>query len=450
VFSRVEPICSAIEVVEDLQHDRVDLGADGRLPLQGNHPVEHQMVALGERGPPARLDHRGAGRLDDDRRAVDPVARHQVAALIDRRVMPGPRCVHAYAFTRFEGCRAGRVVDHRVRDRIGLAHHFDRDGLDDVGLVRHDEAVALVVRRLETGDHSLQVAMLHDHGGIRAVVAQVHLLQHPHPLRGDVLFGHLGRSLGDQRGEARLQGVQKGVIQLGFDRLFAQGAQVGQAHAVGREHAGEGVQEDLGHAQGVGDVAGMLAAGATEAAQRVLGHVVAPLGGDLGDGVGHVLHRDLAEAVGHLFGRPVVAGGIPDLPGQGGEALAHHLAVQGLVAAGPEDPGKEVRLDPAQHDVGVGDRQGPATAIAGRARVGPGGVRPDPVAGAVEVQDRAAAGRHGVDLHHGRAHAHPGHLGLEGPLVLAVVVGRPPGSRRPARTRRRSGRRRSRCRPCRR
>jgi hypothetical protein len=38
------------------------------------------------------------------------------------------------------------------------------------------------------------------------------------------------------------------------------------------------------------------------------------------------------------------------------------------------------------------------------------------------MQDRAAAGRHGVDLHHRRAHAHAGHQRLEGPLVLAVIV----------------------------
>jgi hypothetical protein len=38
------------------------------------------------------------------------------------------------------------------------------------------------------------------------------------------------------------------------------------------------------------------------------------------------------------------------------------------------------------------------------------------------TQDRAAARGHGVDAHHRRAHAHAGHLGLEGALELAGVV----------------------------
>ena len=47
----------------------------------------------------------------------------------------------------------------------------------------------------------------------------------------------------------------------------------------------------------------------------------------------------------------------------------------------------------------------------------------DPEARAVEDQDRAAAGRHGVDRHHRRAQAHARHLGLERALVGAGEVG---------------------------
>ena len=39
------------------------------------------------------------------------------------------------------------------------------------------------------------------------------------------------------------------------------------------------------------------------------------------------------------------------------------------------------------------------------------------------MQDRTATGSDRVDQHHGRAHAHPGNLGLEGALVFAVIVG---------------------------
>ena len=88
-----------------------------------------------------------------------------------------------------------------------------------------------------------------------------------------------------------------------------------------------------------------------------------------------------------------------------------------------EDLGEEAGLDLAQHDVAVGDRQRPAAAVTGWPRIGPRRVRPDPEAGTVEMQDRAATRRHRVDAHHRGAHAHPGHLGLEGALILAVKVG---------------------------
>jgi hypothetical protein len=115
-------------------------------------------------------------------------------------------------------------------------------------------------------------------------------------------------------------------------------------------------------------------------------------------------------------------GGLGDLAGQRGELLAHHLGVERLVAVGAEDLGKMRGLDLAEHDVAVGDGQRPAAAVAGRPRIGAGGIRADPEARAVEAQDRAAAGGHGVDAHHRRAHAHAGDQRVEGALVLAVVV----------------------------
>ena len=79
-----------------------------------------------------------------------------------------------------------------------------------------------------------------------------------------------------------------------LDRLLAQRAHVGEAHAVGRQHAGERMDEHARHAERVGDEARVLAARAAEAAQRVLGDVVAALHGDVLDRVGHVLDGDPA------------------------------------------------------------------------------------------------------------------------------------------------------------
>jgi hypothetical protein len=74
------------------------------------------------------------------------------------------------------------------------------------------------------------------------------------------------------------------------------GADIGEAHAVGRQHAGEGVQEHRRHAQRIGHEAGVLPAGAAEAVERVFRHVIAALDGDLLDRVGHVLDGDAQEA----------------------------------------------------------------------------------------------------------------------------------------------------------
>src|SRR5471030_1532203 len=149
------------------------------------------------------------------------------------------------------------------------------------------------------------------------------------------------------------------------------------------------------------------------------GHDVTALHRDLLDGVGHVADGDLDKAFGDRFGAGRLAGGGFDIRRQRGEFLAHGRRVERLLAVGAEQM-REVRgLDFAEHDVAVGDRQRPAAPVAGRSRVGAGAVRADAIAAAVEMQDRAAARRHGVDAHHRRAHAHAGHLRLEHALELA-------------------------------
>ena len=104
------------------------------------------------------------------------------------------------------------------------------------------------------------------------------------------------------------------------------------------------------------------------------------------------------------------------------KARAHRVGVERLVLRLAENLRKEIRDQLADHHVGVGDRERPAAAVALRAGIGAGAVGPDAEARAVEMQDRAAARRHGVDEHHRRAHAHAGDLGLERALVLAVEM----------------------------
>ena len=119
------------------------------------------------------------------------------------------------------------------------------------------------------------------------------------------------------------------------------------------------------HAERVGDQAGVLAAGAAEAVERVARHVVAALHRDLLDRVRHVLDGDLDEAVGDLLGRAAVA----DLARERRERLrAPPRRRAAGPALGPKIVGKKSGIELADHHVGVGDGERPAAAVAGRAR----------------------------------------------------------------------------------
>ena len=97
------------------------------------------------------------------------------------------------------------------------------------------------------------------------------------------------------------------------------------------------MDQHLGHAERVGDEAGVLAAGAAEAVQRIAGHVVAALHRNLLDRVRHVLDRDLDEAVGDLLGRFAA-----DLFGESGEGFLHGgSASSGWFWSGPKIFGKK-------------------------------------------------------------------------------------------------------------
>ena len=98
------------------------------------------------------------------------------------------------------------------------------------------------------------------------------------------------------------------------------------------------------------------------------------------------------------------------------------MRVQRGVAARAEDRGEEPRVQAAQHQVGVGDRRGAAPSVAGRAGVGAGAGGAGAGAHAVEAEDRAAAGRHGLHVEHRRAQLGSGHTGGVAPLQRAGVA----------------------------
>ena len=404
------------QVVEHLEHDRIGPGADGAHALQLHDPRQHQMIFRGDGRLPAGLDHDGLVRLDHDRRPLHLVAGGQLVAGVDGRVVP-------FAVGE-EFCPAGRRGELRPRRPVLLllelrpaADRFDRDRLDDEVLLAIDEAELRLVGLLERGFHRHERAGLDHQRGVGAGVADVRAHEHRDGLRADALAGDLPADVFRKLLCDLAERGERFCAERFLDRLLARRADVGEAHAVGGQQRGERMDQHRGHAERVGHQTRVLAAGSAKAIERIARHVIAALHGNLLDRVRHVLHGDLDEAVGDRFRRLAA-----DLPGKVHKCALHGGIVERLVLVRPKNFRKKLRHQLAGHDVRIRDRKRPAAAVALRPRIGAGRVRPDAKARAVEMQDRAAAGRDGVDQHHRRAHAHAGDLGLEGALVLAVIV----------------------------
>ena len=276
---------------------------------------------------------------------------------------------------------------------------------------------------LEGGTQGRGVRDRHLQRGVGAGIADMHPRLDRDAVVGHVLGAQLRPGLGAESGHRRFQLGSDRFVEGPLDRLLAQHPHVGEAHAIGRQDRGIGVDEDAADPQEVRHLAGVLRAGAAEAAQGVVRDVDAALDRDLLDRVGHVVVGDGEAAVRQLLGRALDAGRLRDLVGQGGERGADHLGIQRPVGRGAEDVGEEVGQELADHQVGVGDGQRAAAAVAGRAGIGARTLGADPEALAVEADDRPAAGGHGVDLHHRRADADAGHLGVEGALEGAGIMG---------------------------
>ncbi|GAA3308258.1 hypothetical protein GCM10020295_69860 [Streptomyces cinereospinus] len=271
--------------------------------------------------------------------------------------------------------------------------------------------------------HGVGLGELDGDGGVGAVVAELGAAGDLDAVLGDVLREEFGAGRGLQVVGRPGDAGHGGGLQGCLDGLFPHGGGVRQADTERGQDTGHGGYEHGPDAEQVGHCARVLSAGAAEGGQGVAGDVVALLHGDPLDRVGDVGDGDVQVALGDLFGGAVVAGALPDLAREGGEAVPDERRVQGLVAVGTEHLGEVAGLDPAEHDVGVGDGERAARAVAGGARVRARRVRPYAVAGAVEVEDRAAAGRDGVDVEHGCPEPDTGDLRGEDAFVLAGEVG---------------------------
>ena len=131
----------------------------------------------------------------------------------------------------------------------------------------------------------------------------------------------------------------------------------------------------------------MLSTGATEAAERIFGDIIAALDRDFLDGIGHVLDSDFKKALGNLFRCEIVACCGFDFRRQDVEFFRDHIGIQRAFGVRPENLREMLGLDLAQHDIAVGDSQRPTPAITGRSRIGSGRFRADAKARAVKIED---------------------------------------------------------------
>src|SRR5205085_5491764 len=119
---------------------------------------------------------------------------------------------------------------------------------------------------------------------------------------------------------------------------------------VGRQHAGERMDEDALHAERVGDSARVLPARPAEAGERVTCDVMASCDRNLPNSRSHVVHGNLEESFGDLL-QSLSADRIGDFL----EPRSRSLAVERLVAGPPEYVREMIGIDPAQKQVAVGD-----------------------------------------------------------------------------------------------
>ena len=189
------------------------------------------------------------------------------------------------------------------------------------------------------------------------------------------------------------------------------------------------MDEDGRNRQGVGDVAGVLAAGAAEAIERIARDVVAPRNRNRLDRLGHLGDRNGEKSVGDRLRLPPVA----DVARERRKSARARLAASsGSSPRRAEHFREEIGDQLARHQVGVGDRERTAAAISR----GPGSAPAE----AGPTRKRAPSKR-GSSRRPRRRYGSSSSARACARLRLR--------SRRRARTRRRNGRRRSRCRPCR-
>ena len=123
------------------------------------------------------------------------------------------------------------------------------------------------------------------------------------------------------------------------------------------------MEQHLSHPQKLGKRTGVLPAGAAKTAQHGLAQVVPALNRHPADRFSHAFEGHGERTFGRLL--RAAAHGRRQLI----ELFLHHQEINRLIARWAEHGREELRLQPPQHQVGVCDREGAATAITGGPRL---------------------------------------------------------------------------------
>ena len=266
------------QVVEQLQQHGVGAaGAGGGAVRPGLGAAQDHVVLRRHLGGPAGFDHGGGVGLADQRRAGQAVPGAQVRAFIDRGGVLGAAGPHGDGVHR-RGSRAVAVGQPRLDHLFPGGNRLHRKRLGHHGAARRGKAEAAPVHVVKGGQRARGVGQRHRQCGLGPLVAEVDGAADGDGMGVRALVPQPG---GRGPGQIGGQAVQRGHC-LGLEpplhRLLPQHRLVRQAHAVGGQHAREGVDEHRLHPQLVRHQAGVLAARPAEARQGEAGGVVPFLG----------------------------------------------------------------------------------------------------------------------------------------------------------------------------
>ena len=239
--------------------------------------------------------------------------------------------------------------------RLRAADGFDRKRLDDQRTIRQQKTVARTISGFEGGQCCRGVGKGHHQRGVGAGVAQMDARDDADAFGRNVLPQHFTTRRHRKVYQQIVETQTVLFTELHLDRLLAHRRDIGQPHAIGRQHTGQRVYVDARHAQRVGDQAGVLAAGAAKAGQCVLRDIMAALHRNLADRIGHVGDGDFDKAGGDCLGAARFAGCCGDLVCECGEFFVDHSDVEREVALCAEHRWEIGRLDFAEQNIAVGD-----------------------------------------------------------------------------------------------